>query len=81
MPGLPVFSKKKRMGINLGVHDSIEGQDIVSAVEMLLQDTKHLNQLKFSCLAKMDGKGAHRIGKMIVTSQTCNEVSKNTFGG
>lgn len=65
--------QKKRMGINLGVHDSIEGQDIVSAVEMLLQDTKHLKQLKFSCLTQMDGKGAHRIGKMIVKNQTCNE--------
>jgi len=58
--------EKQGMGINLGVHDSIEDQGIISAVEMLMQDTKHLEQLRISCLTKMNAKGAHRIAKMIV---------------
>jgi spore coat polysaccharide biosynthesis protein SpsF len=60
--------EKEGMGINLGVHDTVEDQDIISAVEMLIQDTKHLEQLRITCLAKMDVKGAYRIAKMIVNN-------------
>ncbi len=52
-------------GINLGVYNMVKEQEIVYAVENLLQNTSLQNTFKKYCLEKMDGQGAKRIAKTI----------------
>jgi spore coat polysaccharide biosynthesis protein SpsF len=53
------------MGINLGVHDNVMDQDIVRAVESLIQNLTSHDSLVKNCLKKMDGQGAKRIANTI----------------
>ena len=58
--------KKERMGINLGVHNTVMDQDVVRAVESIIQDLALHDSLVKNCLKKMDGQGAKRMANTIL---------------
>lgn len=57
---------KERMGINLGVHDNVTDQDVVCAIETIIQDLMRHDSLVKNCLKKMDGQGAKRMANTIL---------------
>jgi spore coat polysaccharide biosynthesis protein SpsF len=57
--------EKEGMGINLGVHDNVMDQDIVRAVESLIQDLTRHDSLVKNCLKKMDGQGVMRVTEFL----------------
>ncbi|MCF8088683.1 MAG: NTP transferase domain-containing protein [Desulfotignum sp.] len=57
--------EKQGIGINLGVHDSVFDQDVVRAVESLIQNLTSHDSLVKNCLKKMDGQGAKRMANKI----------------